>query len=481
MTDIMPPPKKVLRRGTPELQDALIKGEVLLSLPNNAPTWIGRSWDGSADSPTMDLVSISQEDDKTKDVIVLEGKKSPSKTSVNATAMVVHKMDSSKDEEDEDDFKSLKTSAGTKNIVATKFSDIIGHGAVKLRLEEVLLPLALPSSLADSILTGIRSHSASILMYGPPGCGKTELAKAVAGEAEAAFLAVGPSDILSKFVGESEQSIRNLFHKAREQARQMESRSAVLFFDEIDALGQSRGGNDTSHSENNGCTRRVLAELLIQMNCINDSQGKGMDENQSAFQSDLDSVDTVYDNDEANSRVRLIVVAATNRPEDCDPALVRRFAVRVVVGLPSHRDRKRIVRRYLKGIENNISKRQLQELAAMTDGWSGSDLESLTREAAMAPVRECIRAAALLKRRRPRQQKGISTSQDGAVSVHSNSYEDEHDKILQQFRDLRSVTFEDFEEAIAFWATNHDASIPPTSRRKSMTQSHYDSSSDEEE
>ena len=99
----------------------------------------------------------------------------------------------------------------TKQSVS--FRDIIGHGQAKLRLDEALLPLALPPDLADSVLSGIRAAPASILLHGPPGCGKTKLAKAVAGEAQAAFISVGPSDILSKFVGESEASIRGLFRE----------------------------------------------------------------------------------------------------------------------------------------------------------------------------------------------------------------------------------------------------------------------------
>lgn len=84
--------------------------------------------------------------------------------------------------------------------INTSFRDIIGHGQAKLRLDEALLPLALPPDLAHSVLSGIRAAPASILLHGPPGCGKTKLAKAVAGEAQAAFISVGPSDILSKFV-----------------------------------------------------------------------------------------------------------------------------------------------------------------------------------------------------------------------------------------------------------------------------------------
>ena len=97
--------------------------------------------------------------------------------------------------------------------INASFRDIIGHGQAKLRLDEALLPLALPPDLAASVLSGIRAAPASILLHGPPGCGKTKLAKAVAGEAQAAFISVGPSDILSKFVGESESAIRGLFRE----------------------------------------------------------------------------------------------------------------------------------------------------------------------------------------------------------------------------------------------------------------------------
>jgi len=120
-----------------------------------------------------------------------------------------HVKTSVKSQDQQDIISSHKESVVDRSL--PRFNDIIGHSAVKLRLDEVLLPLALPPALADTILVGVRSQSASILLFGPPGCGKTQLAKAIAGEAEAAFLPVGPSDIMSKFVGESEASIRSVF------------------------------------------------------------------------------------------------------------------------------------------------------------------------------------------------------------------------------------------------------------------------------
>ncbi|ACI64120.1 predicted protein, partial [Thalassiosira pseudonana CCMP1335] len=196
-----------------------------------------------------------------------------------------------------------------------------------------------------------------ILLHGPPGCGKTKLAKAVAGEAQAAYLSVGPSDILSKYVGESEASVRGLFLEG--------DKCAVIFFDEIDALGRSRVDEDVQ------TPTRSSSSAGKQGNAVKPRQPKP----------------------------RVIVVAATNRPEDCDPALLRRFACRVLVGLPSRKDRKKIIKRLLSDVKNDLTPSQLDELALATEGWSGSDLESMTREAVMAPVRETLCAAAIQKRK----------------------------------------------------------------------------------
>jgi SpoVK/Ycf46/Vps4 family AAA+-type ATPase len=143
----------------------------------------------------------------------------------------------------------------------TRLNDIIGHGGVKLRIDELILPLGLPVAVASAVLTGIRATPASVLLYGPPGTGKTQLARAIAGEARAAFLPVAPSDVLSKFVGDSEASVRNIFRTAVVQALQLESKCAVVFFDEIDALGQNR--DNLGAGEGEGCSRRYVLAVAI--------------------------------------------------------------------------------------------------------------------------------------------------------------------------------------------------------------------------
>lgn len=373
-------------------------------------------------------------------------------------------------------------------LVGVSFRDIIGHGQAKLRLDEALLPLALPPDIAASVLTGIRAAPASILLHGPPGCGKSKLAKAMAGEAQAVFLSIGPSDILSKFVGESEASVRGLFQKARREAMKIESKCAVIFFDEIDALGRSRTDDESgkmSHAGGDNSARRVLAELLIQMTALNDNEIGIASEVEVEEEYDGYCDDDGYSfsgrsTTTIESKPRIIVVAATNRPEDCDPALLRRFAVRVLIGLPSRKDRKKIIKRLLVDVEHSITSVQLDELALATEGWSGSDLESMTREAVMAPVRECLRAIAVLKRKECRvaslqshQRSGDDSSQKKQSATHSTSTPRE--ALLNSFRNLRPVSNIDFEDGIAFFLGEAAFGINYNKN------THYDSSSSSED
>jgi SpoVK/Ycf46/Vps4 family AAA+-type ATPase len=335
----------------------------------------------------------------------------------------------------------------------------------------------------------------------------------------------------------------DLYIIACEQAKEMESKCAVLFFDEIDALGQSRGEMGTPSSEQSGgggdaCSRRILAELLIQLNRINSSQGNiGGDEEEASVEhhhgeksldnTDAASIDSVYEDYEqgeqqgygaapqddcehmhdeeeqhddsqqgsSSSRgIRVIVVAATNRPEDCDPALLRRFGIRVLVGPPTKRNRKKMLERFLEGIDTDITRAQLDSIAVATDGWTGSDLESMTREAAMAPIRECIRYAAKLKRRgvREKEQRGGDSSgqndDDHPTMPAMDPDTEARDNLLEHFQSLRPVSLDDFKSAMAFcWSGNQHGSDALNGGGQSggfqspEKRARYDSSSDEEE
>lgn len=361
----------------------------------------------------------------------------------------------------------------------------------------------------------------------------------MAGEAQAAFLSISPGDILSKFVGESEAAVRSLFKRAEEYACQVESKCAVIFFDEIDALGQSRENNNSNNrgggidgggeggAGGEGRSRTLLAELLVQLSHIaqrNKERGRGRgratdsssDEedasavNYSAGQGGDDrSIDSRATNAVDSHPPQVLIIAATNRPDDCDPALLRRFGVRVHVGLPSKRDRAKLLRRHLNDFEHAITDADLLGIAEATEGWSPCDLESLAREAAMAPVRECVRAAALQKKRQRRTQRrrlqqtegDISGPEEDQATAAGGGDQEVRNSLLASFQSLRPVTTDDFERAAAFYLGQQDqqsssSSSPggtqsnignnngkvygPLSNNKPR-QPHYDSSSDEDD
>jgi len=310
----------------------------------------------------------------------------------------------------------------------------------------------------------------------------------------------------------------------------MESKCAVVFFDEIDALGRSRVDEDSgkmSQAGGDNSSRRVLAELLIQMTELsndNDNEEEDEGEEYGGYDADGDSfsgrstISTgIYDqqqrdnnmqpsialgtqlsadteqlqlacttpnrlfgdscntNNQQQPKPRVIVVAATNRPEDCDPALLRRFAVRVLVGLPTRKDRKKIIKRLLVDVEHSITSSQLNELALATEGWSGSDLESMTREAVMAPVREILRIAAVTKKKAV-QKSNLSSAQktDEQKKDEDAQHNTTRESLLNNFRNLRPVSSKDFEDGIAFF-------LGALEFGSSDKHAHYDSSSGSED
>ena len=186
-----------------------------------------------------------------------------------------------------------------------------------------------------------------ILLYGPPGCGKTLLAKAVATESEANFISIKGPEVLSKWVGESEKAIREVFRKARLAA------PSIIFFDEIDSLIPVRGTSSDSN-----VTERVISQLLTE----------------------LDGLEELKD---------IVVLAATNRPDIVDPAVLRpgRFDRLIFVNPPNQKGRLQIFKVYTRDmpLASSVS---IKELASITDGFVGSDIEALCREAGMLALRE---------------------------------------------------------------------------------------------
>ena len=263
-----------------------------------------------------------------------------------------------------------------------------------------------------------------------------------------------------------------------------DSKSIVIFFDEIDALGQSR--ESKSSGEGEGCSRRVLSELLLLLNIVSDNRECCMNDFNSCNESSKLTQDhsnfstNGLDSDLQSKLVYIIVVAATNRIEDCDSALLRRFGIQLEVGLPALKDRKKMLTRHLKDIEHTLGNSDLQMLAAMTEQWSGSSLESLAREACMCPIRECLHKAAVIRRRsekREQQTGDVSGQRDDPESpdVAANSC------LLESFQRLRAVTVDDFRGAIGTLLGEDIALTLPnrfgTEKRAKRSDERYDSSS----
>ncbi len=231
-------------------------------------------------------------------------------------------------------------------VPKVRWDDIGGLEDVKQALREAIeWPMKYPQLFRE---TGVEPPK-GVLLFGPPGCGKTLLAKAVATETGANFIPVRGPEILSKWVGESEKAIRKIFHRARMVA------PAVIFFDEIDAIAPVRG------SDVNRVTERIVAQLLTEMDGI----------------AELKDV---------------VIMAATNRPDLIDPALLRpgRFERLIYVPPPDEESRYKIFQVHTKNMKlaDDVD---LRELARRTEGYSGADIAAVCREAGLNAIRRAIR------------------------------------------------------------------------------------------
>jgi len=227
---------------------------------------------------------------------------------------------------------------------STTFEDVAGYAEVKKEIREVVDFLTEPEKFAE---IGARVPK-GVLLVGPPGTGKTLIARAVAGEAGVPFLSVTGSDFMEMFVGVGASRVRDLFQSARKMGR------AIIFIDELDSIGRKRGaGLGGGHDER----EQTLNQMLSEMDGFEDTQG-------------------------------IVMLAATNRPDILDPALLRpgRFDRQVVVPLPELEDRLQILEVHTKGkqVGDNVD---MGVVARGSPGMSGADLANLVNEAALTAVR----------------------------------------------------------------------------------------------
>jgi SpoVK/Ycf46/Vps4 family AAA+-type ATPase len=224
---------------------------------------------------------------------------------------------------------------------------------------------------APNLFTGLRSLPRGILLFGPPGTGttalfeillncffnlmccligKTLIGKAIAHQSGATFFSISASSLMSKWIGEGEKTVRTLFAVASYR------QPSVVFIDEIDSLLCQRS------SDENEATRRIKTEFMVQ----------------------LDGAGTSADS-------RVVILGATNRPEELDEAVRRRFVKRLYIPLPDSISRKDLIHTLLKDEKHDLTPQDIDELVRKTEGFSGADLRAVCTEAAMGPLRELLK------------------------------------------------------------------------------------------
>ncbi len=246
-------------------------------------------------------------------------------------------------------FGKIRAKVQSEEKEKATFNDVAGVDEAKEELKEVIEFLMDPKKfqkLGGKIPKGV-------LLVGPPGCGKTLIARAVAGEAGVPFFSISGSDFVEMFVGVGASRVRDLFEQGR-RAGKVSGKGAIIFIDEIDAVGRLRfSGLGGGHDER----EQTLNALLVEMDGFDAAQG-------------------------------IILIAATNRPDTLDPALLRpgRFDRHIVVNLPDIKGREEILKVHSRKIKLD-PKVDMQSIASQTPGFSGADLANLCNEAALLAAR----------------------------------------------------------------------------------------------
>ena len=314
--------------------------------------------------------------------------------------------DAAKDE-DAAKLKGQLASAILTERPNVKWDDVAGLEAAKDALKEaVILPVKFPQ-----FFTGKRKPWSGILLYGPPGTGKSYLAKAVATEADSTFFSISSSDLVSKWLGESEKLVNQLFTMARDNS------PAIVFIDEIDALCSARGDNESE------AARRIKTEFLVQMQGV----GSGSDD----------------------PKRRILVLGATNMPYALDQAIRRRFDKRIYIPLPEAAARAHMFKVHLGDTPNTLVASDYDVLASKTDGFSGSDVAVVVKDVLMEPVRKTQEATHFREVADPATgKKELAACSPGDPGAFAATLTELADKGLADRVATPVITMRDFEKAL---------------------------------